>query len=391
MRYLCPFLLIFAACTASTPSKTKQAPVPPTTYTLTADQDVLSDVRFASRYPVAGTDGTVAMAIPGPLPGRIVHANPATGLQASIAEGALASDAPLRFLGANGIVRAESFDGSLIYEAHERVTEAAPWSAEPGAARRCCGWWERTIWRAAPGALSAGLLRAVILPQQKGSVLDWHVPGAMEPAWRLQLTEGFTNVVTAAVSPAADQIVAVLSDVKGKAIVRALATKDGRVLWTTQLDQPAANWWNADGSGRMAYSFNGARFAVLMDDLARCETCSAIAVFDSATGKHIRTVAVNAIMSPEFSSVGLSGNTVWIFEHVTPKQTDMSRRPERCQYEVHDLSTGARRSMDQTAPEWGFPACTTWALLPRFGKDGVVGLGPSGPSTLTVLVADEAP
>jgi hypothetical protein len=387
MRHLACILLILAACRASAPSQTKQAPVPPTIHSLAVDFDKLSEVRLSPELPVAGTDGTVSVQLPGGFPGRIAHAAQAAGT-ASVVEGMLASDAPLRFLRVDGIMRAESFDGSVVYEAHERITEAAPWSPDR-AGQGCCGWWESTLWRAAPGAVGAGLLRAVTPPLRTWSVLDWYLPGKIEPAWRLQLTEGHNGVVAAAVSPGADQIVVVLADAGGKAIVRALATGDGHTLWTTSLDTPAAGWRGPEG--RMAYSFDGARFAVVTQDPARCEACSAISVFESRTGKHVRTVAIETILSPELSTLGIHGNTVWIFEHVTPKDTDMSTRPERCQYEAHDLSTGARRTIEQTAPEWGLEACTTWALRPRFGKDGVVGLSLSEPGKLTVLTADEAP
>ena len=387
MRYLTVSLLMLAACPAA-PAKTKQAPVPPTVHAVSVDLDNLSEVRLSQRSPVAGTDATVSVQVPGRFPGRIVHGDLTAGGQASVVEGILASDAPLRFLRVNDIVRAESFDGSIVYEAVERITRAAPWSPDP-TEQACCSWQENTLWRAAPGALQAGLLRAVRSPQGDWSVLDWHSPGDIKPAWRLQLTEGHTGVVAAAVSPRADQIVVVLSDRGGKAIARALAPGDGRTLWTTNLDTPAADWRGPEG--RMVYSFDGARFAVLVDDPARCESCSAIAVFESQTGKHVRTVSLKDNLATRFATLGLNGDTVWIFVHVTPKDTDMSRRPERCDYEAHDLATGALRTAEQTAPEWGLAGCSTFALLPRFGKDGVVGLGLSGSGTLSVLAADEAP
>ena len=388
MRHLAFSLAIFAACTASAPSRTKQAPVPPTTHPLTINLDKSSDVRAAPQRPVASTDGTIAMQLPGRFPGSIAYANPGAGSDASVVEGMLASDAPLRFLRADGIMRAVSLDASVVYQAHERVTAAAPWSPERSD-QGCCAWWENTLWRAAPGAWNAGLLRAVTPPTRDWSVLDWHLPDTLEPAWRVSLTEGPTGVVAAAVSPRADQLVVVLADGAGKSSVRALATRDGKTLWTTDLDRPAAEW--RGNEGRVAYSADGARVAVLLADPARCESCSAIAVVNSKAGKLVHTVPVQAIVSPRFASLGLTGNTVWIFEHVTAKQTDMSTRPERCQYEAHDLATGDHHTADQTAPEWGIQACTTWALLPRFGKDGVVGLSLSGSGTLSVLAADQAP
>ena len=387
MRHLACVLLLLAACRASAPSQTKRAPVRPTIHSLTVDFDKLSEVRLAPERPVASADGAVSVQLPGPFPGRIAHAAQADA-RARIVDGMLASDAPLRFLRADGIMRAESFDGAIVYEAQERVTEAAPWSPDR-AGQGCCGWWENTLWRAAPGAVQAGLLRAVTPSTRTWSVLDWHLPGKIEPAWRLPLTEGHTGVVAAAVSPKADQIAVVLADAGGKAIVRALASGDGHTLWTADLDKPAAGWRGSEG--RMVYSFDGARLAVLVQDPSRCESCVAISVLESRTGKHVGTVPIEAIVSPEFSSLGINGNTAWIFEHVTPKDTDMSKRPERCQYEAHDLSSGAHRTIEQTAPEWGLQACTTWALMPRFGQDGVVGLALSEPGKLTVLTADEAP
>jgi hypothetical protein len=384
MRHLTLALLLLAACPAA-PAKTRQAPVPPTTHSVPVDLDNLSDIRHSKRSPVAGTDATVSVQMPGRFPGRVVHGDLAAGGEASVVEGILASDAPLRFLQVNDTVRAESFDGSVVYEAPQHVTVDPPMSPDLG----CCDWQEGTLWRAAPGKPNGGLLRTVTPPVRIWSVLDWYVPGTIKPVWRLQLTEGHTGVVAAAVSPRADQIVVVLADRSGKAIVRALAPTDGHTLWTTNLDAPAAQWRGPEG--RMAYSFDGARFAVLMEEPARCESCNAIAVFESQTGKHIRTVPVKAILSPEFSTLGINGNTAWIFEHVLPKDTDMSKRPERCQYEAHDLSTGAHRTIEQTGPEWGLASCSTFALLPRFGKDGVVGLGLSGSGTLSVLAADEAP
>lgn len=383
MRYLALSLLILAACPAA-PAKTKQAAVPPTIQSVSVDLDNLSEVRLTRRTPVAGTDGTVSVQVPGRFPGRIVHGDPTARGAATVVEGILASDAPLRFVKVNDTVRAEAFDGSLAYELPEYVTVNPPMSPD----QRCCGWLEHTLWRAAPGAANAGLLRALTAPAGHWSVLDWYLPGKIEPAWRLQLTEGHTIVVAAAVSPRADQIVVVLADAQRKSIVRALAPGDGHTLWTTNLDTPAAESYGPEG--RMAYSFDGSRFAVIVQDLARCESCSAIAVFEGQTGKHVRTVPVKTILSPKFSSLGMSGNTVWIFEHVLPKDTDMSTRPERCQYEAHDLATGAQRTIEQTSSEWGLAGCSTFALLPRFGKDGVVGLSLSG-AGLSVLTADEAP
>jgi hypothetical protein len=385
MRHLAGALLILAACRASAPSQTKQAPVPPTIHSLAVDFDNLSEVRLSPELPVAGTNDTISVQLPGGFPGRIAHAALAAGGQASVVEGILASDAPLRFLRVSDIVRAESFDGSIVYEAPESVTVTPPASPD----QRCCTWQEGTRWRAAPGAAGAGLLRAVTPPLGHWSVIDWYLPGNIEPAWRLQITEGFTSVIAAAVSPRADQIVVVLADTQGASIVRALATGDGHTLWTTSLDTPAADW--RGNEGHVVYSFDGARFAVIVQDPSHCESCSAIAVFESRTGKHARTVPLKDPLATHFASLGFAGNAVWIFVHVPPKQTDMSRRPESCWYEYHDLSTGAHRTLEQTAPEWGLAACATWALMPRFGKDGVVGLALSEPGKLTVLTADEAP
>jgi hypothetical protein len=383
MRYLALSLLILAACPAA-PAKTKQRAVPPTLQSLSVHLDNLSEVRLTRRTPVAGGDGTVSVQVPGRFPGRIVHGDFTAGDEASVVEGILASDAPLRFLKVNEAVRAESFDGSLVYEFPEHVTVNPPMSPD----QRCCGWLERTLWRAAPGAPSAGLLRALTAPAGHWSVLDWYAPGKIEPTWRLQLTEGYTIVVAAAVSPRADQILVVLADAKGSSVARALAPGDGHTLWTTNLATPAADW---SAEGHLVYSFDGARFAVLVQDPARCESCSAIAVFESQTGKHIRTVPLAQNLATRFATLGLTGNTVWIFEHVLPKDTDMSTRPERCQYEAHDLGTGAHRSIEQTSSEWGLAGCSTFALMPRFGKDGVVGLSLSEPGKLTVLTANEAP
>lgn len=386
MRHLACILLLLAACPAA-PAKSKRAAVPPTIHSISVDFDNLSDARLQPKPPVAGTDDTVSVQLPGGFPGRIAHAALAAGSEASVVEGILASDAPLRFLRVGDIMRAESFDGSLAYEAVERITGPGPWSPAP-TERRCCGWWERTHWRAAPGAPDAGLLRAVGGPRGDWAVIDWHQPGNIEPVWRLQLTTGHTRVVAAAVSPAAAQIAVVLADAKGNSILRALAPRDGQTLWTTNLDTPAADWRGSEG--HVVYSFDGARLAVIVKNPSRCENCSAIAVYESRTGKHVRTVPLKNVLATHFSSLGIHGDAVWIFEHVPPKQTDMSVRPERCQYEHHDLATGAHRTIEQTAPEWGLATCSTFSLLPRYGKEGVIGIGVSGGS-LSVLVADEAP
>ena len=335
---------------------------------------------------MAGTDGTVSVQLPGPFPGRIAHLD--AGGEVRVVEGTLAADAPLRFLREDGKMRAVSFDESVAYEAHERVVAAAPWSAEP-AGGGCCGWWENTLWRAAPGKLNAGLLRAVTPPLRDWSVLDWHLPSRLEPAWRIQLTEGATGVVAAAVSPEADQLVVVLSDASGASSLRALATRDGQTAWTAALDGPAAEWRR--GGGRLSYSADGARVAVLVEDRARCESCTALEVFDTRAGERLHRVSLQAVVAPRFTSIGLTGDAAWAFEHVPPKRTDMSTRPERCQYEVHDLAKGTRRTLDQTAAAWGMKSCTTWALLPRFGQAGVVGLGTSTAGKLVVLAADHAP
>ncbi len=384
--------ILLSSCGASAQSKNGEQNLVPTIINTNVDLDSVSGSRFTPGATpavwVLGTDGSVAIALPGPFPGRIVHIE-ASGRN-MVLDGILASDAPLRFVSKDGQMVAESLDGTLVYRAHERVIAAELWSPEPPAEERCCAWWEpkRTLWRAAPSNPSAGLLRAVTWPSPGASVLDWYLPDVAKPAWRLLLTKGPTGIAAAAVAPDADQFVVALTERQGKSLLRAHATRDGKPSWTVPLE--ATPEWPRNG-GRIAYSADGARIVVLLQDPAHCESCAALHVFDSTTGKHVCKFSLVAIMASEFISIGITGHTVWAFEHVLPKNTDMSSRPERWQYEAYVLATGAHRTLAQTVAEWGLKAHTTWALLPRPGREGVVGLGRSPRGTLTITTGDEAP
>jgi hypothetical protein len=245
----------------------------------------------------------------------------------TVAEGRLVADAPLRFVRDADRMRAVAFDGGTTYAAIERVTFAVPWSAT-GAGSGCCAWWEHTLWRAAPGALDAGLLRAVTPPNQAWSVIDLHQPGAIEPRWRVLLTQGQGAVVAAAVSPRADRLVLVVATSDGAASVQARRVTDGGITWSADLGSPASEWRRGDG--RIAYRRDGARIAVLVQDPGRCESCTAIEVFDTVRGDRLQRVGLETIFAPRFTTIGLTDDTVWVFEHVPPSSTDLATRPQRC-------------------------------------------------------------
>src|SRR5262249_25186510 len=143
---------------------------------LDLDLDQLSGGTFLpGAYALGGE--TVSFELPAAFPGKLVHVT-ARGAPA-VVEGRLVADAPLRFVRApGGRVSALALDGSVSYAAVERVTAAAPWSAA-SPATGCCGWWEHTLWRSAPGMLDRGLVRVVTPTDQAWSVIDLHRPDAV--------------------------------------------------------------------------------------------------------------------------------------------------------------------------------------------------------------------
>lgn len=409
MRALC--LILFSLVTGCSSSASKVEPIDnPPEETPVSDTDPAREGGAIERVPlelgavlggeftpygyVIGTDDTVSIQTSPGFPGNIVHRD-VLG-EVSAAEGLLSADAPLRFVRQDGQMLAESLspsdggdaDAPLRFVAHERVTEAAPWREE-AASTGCCAWWQHTLWRAAPGALEAGLLRAVTPPTRAWSVLDWHRPGAVEPVWRVLLTEGARGVVAARVTPDAKAVIAIVADAEGKSSALALATADGAELWRADLEGAAAEW--RTGQGRLVVSADSARFAVLMENPSRCETCSRIDVFDAGNGERAHSVALSEIVAPRFSTLGLSGDVVWLFEHVTAKNSDMSTRPERYQYVAHTLGRDGSRDRTQTAPAWGLSSGATWALAPRFDAEGAVALTSPSSGGVEILRATEAP
>jgi hypothetical protein len=352
-------------------------------HSLDVDLDQLSGGVFTPGARVIGTDGTASLELPGPAPGKVVHV--AADGKLTVVEGRLVADAPLRFVRDADRLRAVSFDGRTTYTALERVTAAVPWSATAASAG-CCAWWEHTLWRAAPGALDAGLLRAVTPPDQAWSVIDFHQPGTMEPRWRVLLTKDKGAVVAAAVSPRADQLVVVVAKPDGAASVQARNVTDGEITWSADLGSPASEWRRGDG--RIAYRRDGARIAVLVEDPKRCESCTAIEVFDAARGDRLQRAALETIVAPRFATLGLTGDTAWVFEYVPGSSTDLATRPKRCQYEAHDLGGHQRRA--QPPAGWGLGDCTVWAMAPRIDGPGVVVLAQRGHGLLW-LTADAAP
>ncbi len=350
---------------------------------------------FVPRRYVAG-DGAVAVELPAPFPGSIALVT-ADQRVATLA-GQLAADAPLRFTSEAGELKAESFDGKLVYRAAERVTSAGAWTAAAGPTSGCCGWWEHTLWRADARQPGAGLLRAVTAPGLDWSVVDFHDAGASstKPRWRLSLTSaggktasagGKTAVVAAAVAPGANRAALVVADKTGAAAVQGLDAADGKVRWTTALTTPAAQWRKA--GGQLAYSEDGAHLAVLVESPERCETCSAIELLDAASGEPRRRIELAAVVSPQHSRLGFTGGAVWLFEHVPARANEQAARPRRSQYEAYDLASGARRPAPSA--DWSFEQGKVWGLSPAVGAPGVVALGWRDDGKLLWLRADAAP
>lgn len=319
------------------------------------------------RYAV-GADDTVALQLPGAVPGQILRV--AQDGQTSLAAGLLAADAPLRFTTEAGSMKAQSFDGKVVYAAVERVTAAGPWSAASPAAT-CCGWWENTLWRVDAAHLAAGLLRAVTPATRNWSVIDFHQPGSSEPRWRVSLTEGKNGVVAAEVAPAAERIALILADSTGAAELQARRASDGQIIWSTAMESPAAQW--REGHGLLAYSQDGQRLAVLVESRQRCETCLGIEIFDAGNGTLVRRIELTEVLSPRYSRLGLSDGTVWVFEHIALRKGERSTRPARCQYLAYDLATGQPRSAPSA--DWRFSSCQLWGLAPHPSRRGVVALG----------------
>lgn len=338
----------------------------------------------ADRLPLAfavGADDTLALQIPGA--GLILRAS-SDGRTSTVA-GLLAADVPLVFAAAAEEVAATSFDGKVSYSAVERVTAPGPWTSAP-AGTGCCGFAEHTLWRADPGKLEAGLLRVVAPPSGAWSVLDFHLPGTSEPRWRVSLTEGKRFAVAAAMAPGAAHVLVVAADAQGAAELQARASADGKLLWTTQLEGAAADW--RAGAGRLAISRDGARAAVLVESRQRCATCVAIQLIDARRGTLERRLELESPVAPRFSTLGVSDREVWLFEHVPPKTSDLSSRPERCTYVAFDAARGTRRPAP--ASDWHLGDCTLWALAQHPTRAGVVGLSWRG-GKLGWLSADAAP
>jgi hypothetical protein len=288
-------------------------------------------------------------------------------------------------------MRALPLGAGPSYTAVERVTAAAPWSATAPATTGCCGWWENTLWRTARGA--PGLLRAVTPPSQAWSVVDWYRPDAIEPVWRAVLTGTGTGtgaggdgaVVGAAVSPRGDQLALAIARANGAARLELRRLADGAVAGSVDLASPVAEWRRGDA--RVVYRADGARIAVLVEDPARCESCTAIDVFDAARGARLHRFAVEAIVAPRFSTIGLAGDTAWLFEYIPHLSNEAAARSERSHYEAHDGAGRVRRA-DPSA-DWGVGA-TVWALAPRFDGAGVVALARRGDHLLW-LASDQLP
>jgi hypothetical protein len=338
--------------------------------------------RAPLRFAV-GVDGALALQLPAAPPSQILRAS-ADG-QTSTAGGLLLADAPLAFTAADGAVAAESLDGKVAYTAVERVTGPGPWTRTP-ASTGCCGFAESTLWRAAPGKLDGGLLRAVTPPAATWSVLDFHVPGSIEPRWRVSLTEGKRAVVAAAMAPSAEHVFVVVADAQGAAELQARASADGKVQWAAALDGAPAEW--RSGAARLALSRDGARAAVLLESRQRCATCVAVQVLDARTGARGPRIEVEPTVAPRFCTLGLGDRAVWLFEHVPPKSTDLSSRPERCTYLSFDAATGAQRAAP--ASEWSFDKCTVAAMAQPPTGGGVVALAWSG-AKVRWLSSDDIP
>lgn len=338
----------------------------------------------ADRAPLrfaVGADDTLFLQLPGG--GFILHAS-SDGRMGSVA-GLLAADAPLVFVAGAGEVVATSLDGKVLYPAVERVTGPGPWERTP-AGTGCCSFAEHTLWRADPGKLEGGLLRVVAPPSGAWSVLDFHVPGAIEPRWRVNLTEGKRFAVAAVVASGAAQVLVVAVDAQGAAELQARASADGKLLWTVQLEGAAAEW--RAGAGRLALSRDGARAAVLVESRQRCATCVAIQLVDARRGALERRLELEPPVAPRFSTLGVSDHEVWLFEHVPPKTSDLSSRPERCSYVAFDAARGTRRPAP--ASDWHLGDCTLWGLAQHPTRAGVVGLSWRG-GKLGWLSSDAAP
>lgn len=339
----------------------------------------------ADRAPLRFVVGADTLALQLPAPGAGLLLQVSSDGRTSSAAGLLAADAPLAFVAAAGVVTASSLDGNVVYTAVERVTGPGPWTAAPAGAG-CCGFAEHTLWRADPGKLEAGLLRVVAPPSGAWTVLDFHAPGASEPRWRVSLTEGKRFAVAAAVAPGAAQVLVVVADAQGAAELQARASADGKVLWTAPLEGAAAEW--RAGAGRLAVSRDGARAAVLVESRQRCATCVAIQLVDARGGALQRRLELEPVVAPRFSSLGLGDHEVWLFEHVPPKTSDLSTRPERCTYLAYDLAKGTRRAAP--ASDWHLSDCTLWGLAQHPTRAGVVGLSWRG-SKVGWLSSDAAP
>lgn len=369
---------------SATPAKnpTRRSPVLQKVAAIQLPPAATGEVRYVPRRYAVGPDEAVAVELPGGFPGSIARIS-ADG-QLTTETGLLAADGALRFRGEGGRVIAESFDGKVAYQAVERVAAAAPWS-DNSASSGCCGWWEHTLWRTDAKQLGAGLLRVVAPPGRGWSVIDLQLPGSSEPRWRERLTDGKSGAVAARMAPGAKQVALVLADKSGAAVLQARDASNGAVRWTAPLTTAPSEW--RSGKGELAYSADGAQLAVLVESPKRCESCSAIELFDAANGKPLRRLELTEVVSPEHSRLGFSDGAVWMFEHVPAASSDLSARPARTHYEAFDLAKGTRRP----TPTATWPLDKLWALAPQANGHGVLALGWRASGELLWLKADSTP
>ena len=62
---------------------------------------------------------------------------------------------------------------------------------------------------------------------------------------------------------------------------------------------------------------------------------------DTATGAVLARAAVDAIVVPRCSTLGIDGDRGWVFERVRASTSELADRPARIPYEVHSLDGAA--------------------------------------------------
>ncbi len=246
------------------------------------------------------------------------------------------------------------------YRAPLRVTSADAGGAPPDFDGACCGWWERTWWRASHSSPDAGLLR--VADGGDWALADWYLPGNAQPRWRHPL-DG--RVVDAQVMPAANSAIIYTHDRRGGALT-GYDAGTGAQRWQVPVHDSMP-----DGA---LVVLDADRIGVVVADAGRCETCAALEVRQASDGALVRRIAL-AVPFPTLANLGervhlgVADGELWV------RSSTKRSVGSACRLDIYDLADGAHREAE--AP-WAdlFADCTDLAqVAPTAG--GMIAIHPT--------------